>query len=287
MKRILFFLGLCISLKAYALDVLDDSGQRVHLTHPAQRIVSLAPDLTEILFAIGAGNKIVGVIKGSDYPEAAKKYPVIASYNSVDRERLQTLHPDLIVVWSESSFRFALQKGSVPIYYSHPNQLQDIPRTMEKLGILAGVSPVAHKAAQSLQARLDFLQKKYADQPPVTVFYELWHDPLITVTQKSWINEAIQLCGGENIFKNLQGVAPVVTLEAVLLKNPDMIVSTESSTNWKTKWLQWHTLTATQHHYLFSIPPDWLERAGPRLILGTEALCEVIEKVRHQLRVPT
>lgn len=231
-----------------ACTVTDDAGRLLHLNKPAQRIISLAPDLTEILFVIGAGKQTTGVMSGSDYPAAAKQITSVGSYSGIDLERIISLHPDLIVTWSNSFSRqlVTLQKLSIPVYRAEPRKLEDIPRTIKNLGCLAGTSHIANQAAQHFSRRLTELRQRYAAQKPVTVFYQIGSYSLITINKDSWINQAIELCGGRNIFAAATSIAPEVSWEAVVTMNPDVIISDATQSNWRQRWQAWRTMSAVQ-----------------------------------------
>lgn len=249
-----------------AQQVCDDTQQNVFLLHPAKRIISLAPDLTEILFAIGAGNKVIAVVRGSDYPAAAKKLPVIATANQLDSEAIIALHPDLIVAWaggvSPTALR-QLKQSHIPVYLSWQKKITDIPQTMLRLGKLTGTKDKAQLAADVFLKRYLQLKKQFATKKPVTVFYQVWSQPLITITKNSWINDVIELCGGKNIFADLPGVSPQVSMEAVIARQPAVIFGDP------TIWQQWLRL----HARFYYLNPDLIERAGPRLIEGATVIC--------------
>jgi iron complex transport system substrate-binding protein len=273
---IVFFLTL--NHNVFACELIDDEGNVIKLIRPAERIVSLAPDLTEILFAADAGDKLVGVVQGSDYPVAAKKIPIVATYNSIDLEKVLALHSDLIIAWTETSYLSQLKKLGIPIYLSHQKKLTDIANTLKKFGCLAGTEKYADAAADAFLERYQALQKKYRHSKPLTVFYQVWPIPLITITKNSWINEVISVCGGQNIFADLKGIAPEVSLEAVIAANPDVIIGTRSVQNSLAseplqQWQHWSQLAAVQSKRLFTIDPDLIERASPRVLDGVERIC--------------
>jgi len=258
-----------------ACDLKDDTGKIIHLDHPVKRIVSLSPDLTEILFAVGAGDKVVGIMRGSDYPPQTKKIPVVANYNSIDSEAILALHPDLIVSWTDVSFSGQLKKLPVPVYFSHQKWVTDIPNTMRKFSCITDHPDQAEKSAQMFLQHYQQLKNNFANKKPVTVFYQVWSKPLITVTKKSWINELIILCGGKNIFADLQGTAPEVNLEAVVVANPDVIIGSGVE-----NWNAWPQLSAVQHHHVITLNHDLIDRAGPRILVGAENLCRVFDSAR-------
>jgi iron complex transport system substrate-binding protein len=275
-----FLLILILPIWVYACEVTDDCGHQIKLAAPAHHIISLAPDLTEMLFAAGAGNSIVGVIDRSDYPPRAKKIPRVASYNTVDVEKVAALQPDLIVVWAEGNLAEPLKKLGVPIYYSYPQKLTDLPRTLKNLGCLAGTENIANTAADNFIKHYSKLKKKYERKRKVLVFYQVWPQPLITISKNSWINDVINLCGGKNIFANLKGAAPEINLEAVLVANPEIIIGTEGKQDWKSTWGKWPGLSAVKNKKLIAIDPDLIERASLRLLEGAEKMCSAIDQAR-------
>jgi len=259
--------------------VIDDLGNSVNLAHPAERIISLAPDLTELLFAAGAGDKIVGVVQGSDYPLAAKKIPIVASYNSLNAEAVLALHPDLVVAWKGNSANQleVLKHLGVAVFISNQRDLSDIPKTLRRLGCLSNNEKIAEKAAEDFASHVEQLEKKYSHQKPLSVFFELSSRPLMTINKESWINQMITICGGNNIFANLKTIAPIINIEAVLKENPEVILSSQRA-NWQKEWMVWGQMKAVQNKSLFTVNPDSVERAGPRLIAGLDAICKAINR---------
>lgn len=267
----------CIfSSAVFACGVVDDTGQVIHLNAPAKRIISLSPDLTEILFAVHADHQIVGVMNGSDYPDAAKKIPVIGSYTGIDIERVLSLHPDLIVTWGAMfSHQLAVfKKMGIPIYISDPHQLSDVAKTIKHLGCLTGNEKMAEQQAEEFSKQLQTLQQRYQRHKPIKVFYQIGSHPLLTINKASWINQAIKLCGGENVFADLKFAAPEVNIESVIAANPDVILADAKDEQWKQAWLPWSQVTAVKNQALYNINPDWIDRPGPRLIWGVRQVCE-------------
>ena len=261
---------------------MDDTGQTVRLAQPAKRIISLSPDLTEDLFYIGAGAQIVGVMQGSDYPIEAKNIPIVATYNSIDREVILALQPDLIIVWAETSLLPVIKKLNIPVYVSYPHTISDIANTLKKLGELTGRSKTASERANVWMKDFLDLQASNKNKKEISVFYQVWSNPLLTVNDKSWISTVISLCGGKNIFGKLKGTAPEVNVEEVIIRNPDMMAATHPPQQWQTQWQRWHYLTAVKHKHLFTITADTLERPSPRLINGAREMCLFMDVVRNK-----
>ena len=284
-----FFLMLSALFCQHALadvTVQDDAGNSITLKHPAQRVVSLAPHATELLFAAGGGERIVGVLSHSDFPAAARALPVVGDSRQIDMERLLALKPDLLVVWlhGSSARQLAqLQQLGIPLFYSEPRTLDAIPNAVVRLGQLLGTDTLAMRRATALRQTLASLRARYRDRPTVRVFYQVWSKPLYTLNGQHIVSDAIRLCGGENIFDRLTTTAPVVSIEAVLQENPEAIVTGSNQQKTETGlelWQNYSALLAIQHHNLFAIDADLLNRAGPRMIEGTTALCEALERAR-------
>lgn len=283
--RILLLLLCLYSCASIALcQVSDDAGHHLQLTQPAHRIITLAPDLTEDLFAIGAGKSIIATVDSSDYPPSARRMTRIGSYAGLDLERIITLHPDLIVTWGANFARelAILKQMKIPVYVASPKQLQDIPRTMINLGCLTGKQARARQAAAYFSAHLRQLQKRYEGQKKVTVFYQIGAYSLFTINHESWINQVINLCGGYNIFASLATSAPEVSWEAVISANPQVIIS-DAKSGWQRRWAKWPEVAAVNKHHLYTIDPNIIDRAGPRLLQGAGQICQDLAVARAGL----
>lgn len=284
-KNALLLAVLAASLPASAgVTVTDDDGNIVTLEKPAQRVISLAPHITELLFAAGGGSHVVGVMSYSDYPAAARKIPQVGSNRELDLERIIALKPDLIVAWphgeSERQVEMA-RKLRIPMFHSEPRKLDDIPNDVAKLGHLMGTDEAANRTADELRRRLAELRKRYASRPAVRSFYQVWDKPLYTLNGRHIISDALRLCGGKNIFEGLSVTAPVVNVEAVLQANPEVIFATaEKNYGGVGMWKAYPGLTAVRNGNLFTVDGNLLNRAGPRMIAGAAQLCEKLELAR-------
>jgi iron complex transport system substrate-binding protein len=267
-----------------AITVKDDAGATVTVAKPAQRVISLAPHVTELLFVAGGGSHVVGVVSYSDFPEEAKKIPEIGSNREVDLERIMAMRPDLIVIWRHGSSERQidmLQKLGIPMFHSEPQKLEDIADNVQKLGQLMGTDAVAGPAAADLRNRIASLRSRYAKRPVVRSFYQVWDKPLYTLNGRHIVSDALRLCGGENIFDKLAVTAPVVSIEAVLQENPEAIFATaEKNYGGVSMWKPYTTLTAVRNDNLFTIDGNLLNRAGPRMVAGAAQLCEKLELAR-------
>ena len=282
--------ALCIlSPSAHAaIKVQDDAGDTVTLTRPAQRVVSLAPHVTELLFAAGGSSRIVGTVNYSDYPPAAREIPRVGDNRQVDIERLLSLKPDLLVVWrhnASSRQMEQLRKLGIPLYYSDPHKLGDIPESLLRLGQLMGTEQEARQKAAEYQRRISELAARYRDRPLVRVFYQVWDRPLYTLNDKHIVSDAIRICGGANVFARLTTAAPSITPEAVMQENPEAIVSgdrRDQSVSGIEMWKQYTNLQAVRRGNLFAISGDLMNRSGPRIIDGAAELCERLEEARKR-----
>lgn len=289
MKKLAVLL-LCLASLAHAdIVVRDDTGAEVRLKQPAQRIIALAPHIAETLMAAGAGERLVGTVQYSDYPEAAKKIPRVGSYVRLDMEAVLALKPDLVVGWQSGNSPAHIEKLrqlGITVYITQPNRIDDIAHDLERYGQLLGDEGGA-RAAAAFRARLAGLRERYAARPKVRVFYQVWKDPLTTIGGKQIISDAIRICGGENVFGALEQMAPNVSIEAVLAANPEAIVASgmgEARPEWLDDWRRWPQITAVARDNLFFIPPDIVQRHTPRLLDGTERLCAHLETARSHRR---
>jgi iron complex transport system substrate-binding protein len=288
------FIVIALALGACAaraeIRVVDDSGAEVVLPAPARRIVSLAPHVTESLFEAGAGHLIVGTVKHSDYPEAAKKIPLVGDNALLDLERIVSLKPDLIIVWLHGNSEKHLakvRKLGIPMFYNRPGKLADIPSSLMRMGTLAGTEADARKAADAFSARLQEMERRYAARPRVTLFFQIWQKPLLTINGTQIISDAIRLCGGTNIFAEEKLLVPTVDVEAVVSANPEAVVRTGQARDIDTAFELWRRLPnfrPTAGRNLVLLQTDALGRHSPRILDGAELLCEELENVRARRR---
>jgi iron complex transport system substrate-binding protein len=289
MKRFFLLAAWLLTLHASAaITVRDDAGNNVVLQRPAQRVVTLAPHTTEMVFAAGGGERIVGTVGYSDFPPAAKNIPRVGDHKQIDIERIFALKPDLLVVWLHGNSERQLEhlrKLGIPLFYSEPHKLDDIPGNIARLGQLMGTEEQAAQSAAQQRQQLARLKAQYQNRPPVRVFYQVWGRPVYTLNGTHIISDVLRLCGGENIFASLSVTAPTVSIEAVLLENPEAMITgdlRDATKDGLEIWHQYPTLLAVQRGNLFAIDADLLNRAGPRLIEGAAAVCEKLELARSR-----
>jgi iron complex transport system substrate-binding protein len=289
------FVALALNARA-ALTVTDDAGATVALPAPATRVISLAPHATELIYAAGGGAKLVGAVSYSDYPPEAKQIPRIGDNKALDLERIVALKPDLIVVWRHGNAQQQLDKLrtlNVPMFVSEPHKLDDVATNLIRLGILFGTRQAADAAASAYRAKIAQLRERYADRPAVSVFYQVWNDPLITLNGQHIVSDVIALCGGRNVFAKLTPLAPTVSTEAVLAADPEAIVTSSAGATAPDAplpglgmWRAWPALTAVARNNLFAIDGDLIDRPAPRIAQGATQLCEDLELARSRRPQP-
>lgn len=284
--------GLLIAITLFAqaasaaVTVRDDYGNPITLAAPARRIVSLAPHLTELAYAAGAGPALVGAADHSDYPEAARDLPRVGSSEGISVEAILALDADLVLAWPGAGNARALDRLAalgLPVFRSEPRSLDDIARTIERLGRLADSTAAAERAAAQFRARVARIRTRYGHRAKVRVFYEIWDRPLLTVNGEHVISRVIDLCGGMNVFADLPQLVPSIDRESVLRADPDVIIaggSTAERPQWLDAWRSFHGVSAVARNHLYTIAPELLQRQTPRLLDGAERLCGILEQVR-------
>ncbi|MBV7596835.1 cobalamin-binding protein [Aeromonas sp. sia0103] len=250
------------------------------LAQTPQRIISLTPHLTELLFDIGAGDRIVATDDASDFPPEAQAKPRVANYRSINLEALLAQKPDLVVAWRSAQSRMLapVEQLGIPIFYSEPTDFASLADEMRRLGTLLGVEQQANREADAYLARLDALKQRYGQPKPVSVFYQLWTPPLTSVNDSTWPGQAIALCGGSNVTAAAKTPYPQIGLEQVIKANPRLILAGSRDPAVLTHWQQWSMLDAVKHRRLALINPDELHRFTPRALNAVEQLCKEIAR---------
>lgn len=260
-------------------DTVDERAPDVH-----ERIVTLAPNLTELAFAVGAGDSIVGVSAWSDFPTEASDLPIVGDAFSIDQEQLALLAPDLLLVWESGTPAHTVDKlrqMGYRVAVIRTRGLADISAAMLRIGDLTGREVTAGEAADEFERRLQALRDQYADADPIDVFYQVSARPLYTVNREHYVSELIAICGGSNVFDDLDELAPAVSVEAVVERDPEvMLASTDAGDGGFDAWRRWPTMAANRYGNQFLLPADELARATPRLIVAGGDLCLALEQAR-------
>ena len=276
-----------VTLSASAeVAVTDFTGRAVRLSRPAERIVALSPHLVENLYSAGVGDRLVGVIAHSDYPPVARQVPRVGSYGGLSLEAIVARRPDLVVAWAAGGaveLIRRLRAFGIPVYLDAPRRLDDIARAIVDLGTLGGRRAHARRVASQFRARVSTLRARYAERAPVGVFYEVWNEPLQTLSNDTIVGRVVRLCGGRNVFADAGVAAPTISVESVLARDPQAIVvsgTTDTRPPWLNDWRRWPELRAVKHNHLFFIPPDLIQRPTRRVLQGAQRLCRQLDRVR-------
>ena len=292
-RRVLTFviltLAAWVTAANAAVEAIDATGATVKLRAPATRIISLAPHATELLYAVGAGDRVVGVLDSSDWPPEVTLKPKVGDARALDLERILTLAPDLVVTWpfAAPAQVGALRDRGVAVFISNPATIDGIAADLERLGALTGTLPTATARAADFRARLARLAAGHAGVRRLGVFYEIWNAPLYTIGGGHLISEAIRVCGGENVFASLSLPAPGVSVEAVLAARPEVIVAGASGgarPAWLDEWKRWSGLPAVARGNFYTVDANLLHRASPRFVDGVAQLCAALDEARTHSR---
>ena len=282
-------LGIAAASAALARPVTDDLGRQLELPAPPLRIVSLAPGATEMLFAAGAGSQVIATVEYSDEPDAARRVPRIGDAVAIDLERLLLLHPDVVVAWpggGNAAQRAKIARLAIPVYEQQVGTLSDLAPAVRRLGVLAGTEAQAASAAGAIEARLEALRRRFgaahgAGRRP-SVLLEVWNRPIYTVGGRQLMSDALSACGARNVFADLPEPGPVLDIEAVIARNPDIIIAAGppgESAGWLQDWKRFPMLKAVRNGRLIAFDDQALSRLGPSVIAATEELCRAIERV--------
>ena len=256
-------------------------------TAPAKRIVSLAPHLTELAFAAGAGERIVATVAYSDHPPAARNIPRIGDAYRVDFERLLALAPDVVLVWdsgtpTQTIDRIRALKLRVLTLTTH--RLADVANVVRTIGEVAGTAAVASPVAADFEREIDSMREQYRGRRQVRVFLQIGQRPLYTVNGAHIMSEIVTLCGGRNVFEDLPALAPSVGVEAVLAANPEVIIATDDTVHdAMSEWGKWTSIDAVRVRNIYTLPSDDIARATTRLTVGTTTICRALDKARASL----
>ena len=276
----------CVTAQADEVCATDATGQRLCLDQPATRIAALSPGATELVWAAGAGDKVVAVVAFSDYPPEAKNVRSVGSHTRMDLEVLVSLKPDLVIGWVTGNPPEQLEtirELGIPVFSIEPRSFDDVSHTIRQLAALAGTEAHGNKVAHHFRRGMTELEATYEGADPVPVFYQVWDEPLMTVNDDHLIGKVITLCGGVNVFGELDRLVPRISDEAVLAADPEAILAGgmgEENRHWLTHWEQYDELTAVRRDNLFFVPPSLIQRPTPRMLEGSRLFCEKLDQAR-------
>ena len=285
-KLLSTFLLLVASISWATIEVIDDNGDLLKLANGAERIISLSPNTTEILFHIGAGKKIVGVDEYSNYPQAANEIIRVNNHAAANYELILSLQPDVVIAWQSGNGEqiiSRIRQLGIPVFVVETGTLNEIPHLYRRLGQLAGYEKKADSQASKFSQRLEHLRQSYDKNEKVSLFYQIWNEPLMTLNGDHMVTDMIELCGGINIFADADALVPYVNIESVLAANPQIIISGGKKKNDLLDsgfWQKWQGISAVKNQRLYAIPSDLLQRHSDRILEGTQLICEYIDLAR-------
>jgi iron complex transport system substrate-binding protein len=253
-----------------------------------RRIITLSPHATELVFQLDAGDRLVGTVEYSDYPEEARRVPRIGGYNTISLEQIAALRPDLVITWPSGNppaILHALARQNIRLFATDPGHLDDIGRDLRALGRVLGVADKGEAEARALGDGLDTLRHRHAGSAPVKVFYEVWDTPLYTLGGQHFFNDLLAVCGGVNVFADIRTPSPVVSMETVIARNPEVILSgardgDQKASDWKTGWQRWKGIGAVSDGHLYQVNPDIFTRPTGRALEAASSLCSLLETAR-------
>ncbi len=277
----------CASVARADIEVVDSLGRKLVLESPASRVISLAPHLTEVVFAAGAGKTLIGAASYSDYPEAAREIPRVGSSDNVSYETLVALNPDLVLAWRSGNGDEVIKRLEalgLTVYVDESKTLEDVPRSLRAVGQLTGNEDIAEPAARAFMAQLNHLRATYSSRHAVNVYYQIWDEPLLTLNGEHLISDVVQLCGGRNVFADALALVSRISVESVIRADPQVIIASgmdKARPEWLDAWRAWSSMTAVQNNQLYFIPPDVLQRHTPRIIEGARLMCDQLQLARE------
>ena len=249
--------------------------------HGAERVVSLTPALTEMMLELDAADLLVGVLDGGPRPDGLAHLPSVGRHDQLDFESLANLQPDLVLAWSDSlsaAQRSQLEQLSIPVYALAPRTFVQLGEQFAQLGEQVGRAAQGRRLQQQFEAGIADLRRRYARAEPLRVFYQVWAQPLYTLGGQQIVSDALQVCGARNVFAQLSLPAPQVSIEAVLEKNPQVILLGDAQQ--AVAWQRWPMIAAVQRQQVWAIPDAGLERPSFQMLGAVEKLCQLLAKAK-------
>jgi iron complex transport system substrate-binding protein len=297
--RLAILVGVTLSAPSTAATLVDDAGRPFQIDRPAQRVITLAPNLTELVYAVGGGTTLVGTVTLSNFPNEAKSVPRVGDHQRFDIERILLLKPDLVLAWHHGNpgrELAQLEAAGLPLYYLEPRRLDDVARALERVGDLLGRSEEGRARAVAWRNDIAQLREAHRGAEPVSVFYQVWRNPLMTLNGQHIVSDVIALCGGRNVFAGLPQLVPQLSAESVVAANPQAMLSAREDEDDHpvlkrgiddpafAAWSRYPSLVAVRRNWLYTLPGDLIARQGPRIVDGARAACAALDQVRAERR---
>ena len=280
------FIGLVTAQASFAgITLPQANGETLSLPTPAERIITLAPNLAELVFAAGAGEQLKAVVEYSNFPAQVKQIPRIGDAFRIDLERIIEREPDLVIAWKSGNPQTALQKLEqlgITVWQIEITRPEEIADAVENISHAAGTQAIGRAVARQLRSKLADLRHQNAGKAPVDYFYQIAPRPLYTINGQHIISRSLEVCGGVNIFAELPTLAPQISRESVILANPQTMIAPETTGDPPALavWEDWPRLQAVQNQTMLYLPADEISQATPRLLDSIDLACKLLDKVR-------
>lgn len=254
------------------------------------RIVALAPHIVENLYAIGAGDLIVGTLDYADYPQEATKIERIGGYNGISIEKLLMLKPDMVIAWkngNQAEDLAKIKRLGIELYLSDPRFIEGVASEILKLGQITGHIEQSKKVAETFTAKLNAIKVTQKDKTTLTGFYQLWPEPMMTVSKNTWINQLIETCQVTNVFANSDTDYPQISIENVIVTKPQVIIIPDEKSKRvmpTVNWQQWPEIPAVKYEQFISVNADLLHRFTPRMLDGLAQMCDKVDISREFIK---
>ncbi|MDX1729054.1 MAG: cobalamin-binding protein [Pseudoalteromonas tetraodonis] len=254
------------------------------------RIVALAPHIVENLYAIGAGDLIVGTLDYADYPQEATKIERIGGYNGISIEKLLMLKPDMVIAWksgNQAEDLAKIKRLGIELYLSDPRFIEGVASEILKLGQITGHIEQSKQVAETFTAKLNAIKVTQKDKTTLTGFYQLWPEPMMTVSKNTWINQLIETCQVTNVFANSDTDYPQISIENVIVTKPQVIIIPDEKSKRvipTVNWQQWPEIPAVKYEQFISVNADLLHRFTPRMLDGLAQMCDKVDISREFIK---
>lgn len=254
------------------------------------RIVALAPHIVENLYAIGAGDLIVGTLDYADYPQEATKIERIGGYNGISIEKLLMLKPDMVIAWksgNQAEDLAQIKRLGIELYLSDPSSIEGVASEILKLGQITGHIEQSKQVAETFTAKLNAIKVTQKDKTMLTGFYQLWPEPMMTVSKNTWINQLIETCQVTNVFANSDTDYPQISIENVIVTKPQVIIIPDEKSKRvmpTVNWQQWPEIPAVKYEQFISVNADLLHRFTPRMLDGLAQMCDKVDVSREFIK---
>ena len=294
------------NLQQNNIQVTDYTGVQITRNKPTKRVIALAPHIVENIFSVGLGHQLVGVVSHSDYPEEAKEIPIVGHYNGYSLEKIVALKPDIVFIWASSNKHNIAEKLralGIDVYIDDPHRLQDINKSLNDIAVLGGIDIntlnnvtlfnqkiKALNNAHKQNIKKDIKEKSINQNTTLNVFFQISDNPLQTLSGNHIVSDIITLCGGVNIYAEETVIAPLVSRESILLRNPDIImtgsdgdkIQTIENNTMLNTWNTYTTLHAVKNQAFVYIPADWIYRHTLRIADAAELMCQSMDALRKK-----